>query len=120
MCVDDSGDLLGAVRWMLAQHPDLECVGCFTSAAQLVADVRRCEPDVLVLDYCIPGEDSLDALRELRRDGLACPCIVWSGYDDMDTVDASVAAGADRCVSKITDFKPLLAAIRELASTAPR
>ncbi|MCC6677734.1 MAG: response regulator [Phycisphaerales bacterium] len=96
-----------------------------TSAAQLVTDVRRCEPDVLVLDYRIPGEDSLDTLRELRREGLACPCIVWSGYDDIDTVDAAVAAGAHRCVSKITDFKPFLgrdsrADLHESAMTTPR
>lgn len=67
MLVDDSAVIRGMLnRWLSA---DQECVivGAFHNGAQAVANVKKCNPEIVILDIEMPEMDGLTALPLLIR-----------------------------------------------------
>jgi DNA-binding NarL/FixJ family response regulator len=119
LCVDDNADLLGALRIMLSTSPGIECVGTLTSTRGLTDEVDRLKPDVVLMDYTMPGEDTLEALARLKRGRPDLACAMLSGYDDPDTVRAATRAGACRCLSKDIEPDRLIEFVRSAAPGGP-
>ena len=61
--------------------------------------------DLVLLDILMPEVDGFQVLREMKDDaGLRdVPVIVISGLEDMESVDACLAAGANDFLSKPVD-----------------
>jgi two-component system OmpR family response regulator len=72
------------------------------------------EPDVVILDRQLDGDDGLDVLKELRRKSFV-PIILLTCPED-DDVDLSMALnlGADDCLLKPFGHRTLLARLRAL------
>jgi DNA-binding NarL/FixJ family response regulator len=114
ICVDDNADILKAISYMLGRAAGVECIGAFTTTRDLDAAVTNLRPDVLLLDFTIPGESTLDVLRRFKRDHPSVGCILFSGYDDAETVAAALDAGASRCLAKDIDIDTLVEAVHGL------
>jgi len=112
--VDDNVDVLKALAYLLGRSRGIECVGSFTTTKGLSTAITTLHPDVLLLDFSIPGESSLDALRRLKEENPDLSCIVFSGYDDDDLIATSLDAGAERCLPKDVDIPVLVEAIQNL------
>jgi DNA-binding NarL/FixJ family response regulator len=111
LCVDDNTDVLKALAYVLNRAPGVQCVGSLTSAKGLSGKAPGLHADVVLLDYSIPGESSLDSLREVRREHPEIGVIMFTGFDDADTIDAAIGAGAARCMPKDADIADLVDAI---------
>ena len=71
--------------------------------------------DVVVLDIMLPGTDGLDAVRQMRKRGLAVPVILLSARGEVDERVAGLEAGADDYLPKPFILSELIARIRALA-----
>ena len=85
-------------------------VGVVHDSSRIVEEVERLKPDVVVLDLSMPGKDPLEVLTEVAAAHPDTRTIVYSGYDDMKSIDKAVEAGAWGYVSKHEDFKQVIAA----------
>jgi DNA-binding NarL/FixJ family response regulator len=98
-----------ALRALLAMQVDTEVVAEATNAAELFDQTRCALPDLILLDWELPGLAISDALPQLRK---AHPCVqivVLSGQPDVRAT--ALAAGADGFVSKAQPPDRLLDAI---------
>ena len=122
LCVDDNQDLTAALRMVIDSEPKMQCVGCLTSADDLIEKVRRLGPLpasaslVILLDATMPGKDPFAAMSELAAEFPRIKTVVYSGHDDPDFIDKAVSAGAWGCVSKHEDPRTILEAVREVAA----
>ncbi|HYE61350.1 MAG TPA: response regulator transcription factor [Phycisphaerales bacterium] len=98
MLVDDN-ELLRATlgRWAASSHC-LQVVGSFADGQGVHEAARAARPDVVLLDYHIPGTDTLALTRELTAAGLRV--VLLSGYTDKDVISACIDAGAVGFLSK--------------------
>ena len=76
---------------------------------------REHSPDVVVMDYRLPGLDGVQATRALRE---ACPevavvCLTASA--NPREIDALYAAGAVACLTKDEPLDEIVAAIKKAA-----
>jgi DNA-binding NarL/FixJ family response regulator len=115
LCVDDSHDIVQLYSRMVNGEPDMCCVGTLGQADALADEVERTQADVVVLDLSMPGRDPLEALSDLSRQIDRVRTIVFSGYDDAQTVDAALNAGAWGLVSKHANPMEVIEAIRRVA-----
>jgi len=71
-------------------------------------------PDVLLLDAMMPRKSGIEALRELRAEGVETPVLIVSAHQD--EMDAGAAAGDEVSgyLTKPIDFDRLFATIAEL------
>ena len=71
------------------------------------------QPDVLLLDAMMPRKSGIDALRELRAQGIQTPALIVSAHQDEGDLTAS-DLGVAGYVTKPIDFDLLFASIAEL------
>lgn len=109
LLADDQPNVLYALHVLLASRPELKLAGEAMDAYELFALLKTTNPDMLILDWLLPGlseAGSIDALRELRP-GLII--IALSGRPELGR--EAINSGADVFVSKIDPPERLLAAI---------
>ncbi|MEV4442471.1 response regulator transcription factor, partial [Streptomyces sp. NPDC049577] len=113
--VDDEQLVRSGLRMILGTARDIEVVAdCGGGAA--VEAVRRCSPDVVLLDIRMPDTDGLTVLRALR--GLPRPPVVamLTTFDADEYLSAALRSGAAGFLLKDTDPEQLVRAVRTLAS----
>lgn len=102
-----------ALRALLERQPGLHVIGEAIDAQDLLARAEETSPDVLLLDWELPGRDPAELVSELRQ---VCPdldIVALSGR--VNARRAALAAAVDRFVSKGDPPERLLAAIDECA-----
>jgi DNA-binding NarL/FixJ family response regulator len=98
-----------ALRVLLERQPGWQVMGEAADVRSLLAQMDTACPDLVLLDWGLPGRAVADLLPALRR---ACPdlaVIALSGRPEVRR--AALAAGADVFVSKADPPERLLAAI---------
>jgi DNA-binding NarL/FixJ family response regulator len=76
-----------------------------------VETARRLRPDLIVTDLAMPGLNGLDALRQLRADGLAARVVVLTMHADAHVAAEVLRAGASGFVVKHAAGQELIAAL---------
>jgi two-component system response regulator ChvI len=75
-------------------------------------------PDVILLDWRMPGMNGLEALHELRARGISKPIILLTGFADEAYEDAALAAGAVDFIDKSRRWQILVRRIELIAEAA--
>jgi two-component system, OmpR family, response regulator MprA len=117
LIADDSETILLLLRTRL----EMEGYEVLTAAdgVEAVETVRAASPalDVLLLDAMMPRKSGIEALRELRAEGIDTPALIVSAHQD--EMDAGAASGAEVSgyVTKPIDFDRLFSRIAELTAS---
>jgi DNA-binding response OmpR family regulator len=72
---------------------------------------RKTRPDLVILDWMLPGKDGLEVCRRIRAMG-DTPVIMLTAKGDVDDRVTGLDAGADDYIPKPFKFKELLARMR--------
>jgi DNA-binding response OmpR family regulator len=73
-------------------------------------------PDILLLDAMMPRKSGIDALRELRAEGVETPALIVSAHQDGADAGAPTDLEISAYVTKPIDFELLLSSLAELTS----
>lgn len=109
---DDHRLLLEALKGILEPIEDLELVGVTTEACDLVGLLRELQPDLLVLDYAMPGIDGWTLLKRVRRVQSGLPVVLLTGSDDPRLAQDALDHGARGFVHKSADPEDMIDAFR--------
>ena len=108
LVVDDDPGIREVLTDYLAQH-GYETEGA-ASAAEMDRAIAACEPDLIVLDLMMPGEDGLSVCRRLA--GKGPPLVMLSAMgEDTDRI-IGLELGADDYLAKPCSPRELLARVR--------
>lgn len=81
---------------------------------------RTAEPDLLILDWMLPGISGLDICLRLRSTGVQVPIIMLTAKDEIPDRVTGLNAGADDYVTKPFSIEELLARVKaRLRRTQP-
>ena len=83
-----------------------------TDGASALEVLASFKPHLVISDYCMPGMNGVELLREVRRANPRTACLMISAYANLA---AEPLAGAERfrVLSKPWERRELLAAVRE-------
>jgi DNA-binding NarL/FixJ family response regulator len=112
--VDDTAH----VRKMLVQMLELsgfDVVGQAASGQEALAAVEEADPEVVVVDYKMPGIDGIATAREIRAHRPDQAIILYTAYLDAALEEQAEAAGVSLCVGKVEGLQTLERDIRRLA-----
>jgi DNA-binding response OmpR family regulator len=116
LIADDSETILLLLRTRL----EMEGYEVVTAAdGQEVMDVIHgpdFRPDILLLDAMMPRKSGIDALRELRAEGLDVPVLIVSAHQEEADAGAPTDLAIDGYITKPIDFDSLFAIIAELTA----
>jgi DNA-binding response OmpR family regulator len=81
---------------------------------------REAQPDLLILDWMLPGISGLDICLRLRSTGVQVPIIMLTAKDEIPDRVTGLNAGADDYVTKPFSMEELLARVKaRLRRTQP-
>jgi DNA-binding NarL/FixJ family response regulator len=112
--VEDSAELRSRIDRKLAQVEGVEVLGYSARAHDAIREIRRYQPDVVVLDLQLLEGSGIDVLKELRNDDPRPLIIVLTNHSDPTSREHSLKAGAKYFFDKSTEFDQFLAALRQL------
>ncbi len=109
LLADGQTKVRSALRLLLEQEPGLSVVGEVTDMDSLLAELDETRPDLLLLDWGLPGLCTADQPAALSEYYPRLKVVVLSVHPEEQC--AALAAGADAFVSKCNPPERLLAAL---------
>jgi DNA-binding NarL/FixJ family response regulator len=113
--VEDNDVFRQALELMLEVTPDIQVVAAVPDGESALAVCPQVNPDVVVVDYRLPGLDGVETTTGLRS---ACPrasVVVLTAAAETGEIQALLDAGAVACLTKDRGLDDIVGAIREAA-----
>ncbi|HEX6791598.1 MAG TPA: response regulator transcription factor [Candidatus Krumholzibacteria bacterium] len=116
VCVDDNAEILGAMSLLFDGSNGIESVACLEHTRDLQPVITEKKPHVVAVDYWMPGQDALSAMRDAKVRFPDVQFLVLSADDSQEHVDRAFTCGATGYALKDGNFEQLAAAIRTVAA----
>ena len=113
--VEDNDIFREALELMLGVTPDIRVVAALPDGESALESCPALTPDVVVVDYRLPGLDGVETTSALRT---ACPksaVVVLTAAAEQEEIHALYDAGAVACLTKDRGVEEIVGAIREAA-----
>lgn len=111
LLVDDHPVVREGVRSSLLKHERFEIVGEAASGTEAIHRARESAPDVVVMDFSMPGMNGLEAASRLRK---VCPetkVLILTVHEKTEFVREMIQSGARGYVRKSTSPKEFISAV---------
>ena len=116
LIVDDHPAVRAAVAGVLEDAPDITAVAVAIDGPDGLRQARRLRPDVVVLDYSLPGEDGLSLVSELTLLRPRPRVLLYSAFAGPAMGIAAILAGADGALAKTASADALREGVRAVAA----
>lgn len=111
---DDHPLILSGLEQVLSPEKGFRTLALCADGHETLEAVGRHQPDVLVLDLCIPPKDGLAVMRELRTAALSTRVVVLTAAQNQEMVIEAMYLGARGVVLKQMAPRLLIECIRKV------
>lgn len=118
LLVEDNQVFREALELLLDLRDDIEIVAAVGAGHDALPAVREHAPDVVVMDYRLPGIDGVQATRAIHEVSPEVAVVVLTASANVRELDALREAGAVACLSKDQELDAIVGAIRDAVATA--
>src|SRR5580765_3413096 len=118
--VEDNQVFREALELLLGLRPGIEIVASVATGKEAVEACSTLRPDVVVVDYRMPGLNGAQATAALLEASPGSQVVCLTASISRDEREEIFAAGAYACVMKDDDLDEIFAAIHDAAAHAPR
>lgn len=112
LLADDHTILRKGVRMLLDSQPDIEVIGEAKTGREAIAEARRLQPDIVIMDVSMPELNGIEGTRQICDELLNTKVIGLSMHKDAVYVREILRAGARGYLLKDSEDDDLLKAIR--------
>jgi DNA-binding NarL/FixJ family response regulator len=116
LLADDHPLVRRGFRRMLQDDPDIEVVAEASDGEEAVLLARTARPQVVVIDYAMPGLNGVAATRLILRDAPETKVVVLSMHSEETLVRQAIGAGARGYVLKSAIDLDLAAVVKRAAA----
>jgi DNA-binding NarL/FixJ family response regulator len=114
MVVDDHEVVRQGLVALLSRRDGFEVVAEAGTVAEAVANAKRFEPDLVVLDVRLPDGSGIEACREIRSELPATKVVMLTSYPDEEAVLSAIIAGASGYLLKQVRGRDLVNALESV------
>lgn len=116
LLVEDHDMVAEAICLALERSPDLRIVARAGSVKSALADVRRCEPDVVLMDRRLPDGDGITAIADLQELVPDVRVLVLAGEGSASVAARVAESGGAGLILKARGLSELEDAVRRVAA----
>jgi DNA-binding NarL/FixJ family response regulator len=114
LVITDTPEAVSDTRRMLIPAPEVEIIGEAMSAAEAIALSSAHQPDIVIMDYDMPGHDAADTTRSILQTSPTTQVIMLSLVNEADDIRHAMRAGARDYLVKPLEPNELVDTIRWL------
>ncbi|MBR3418125.1 MAG: response regulator transcription factor [Oscillospiraceae bacterium] len=115
LIADDVAVLRAGLKAVLAEDSGIKVVGEASDGKEALEMCIRLRPDVVLMDMRMPEYDGSYGTRKIKDAVPEVKVLVLTTFDDKETVDRALSAGADGYLLKEMDSSQILNSIRAVA-----
>jgi two-component system response regulator DesR len=115
LLVEDNQVFREALELLLGLRSDIEVVASVGDGRDVVAAVSEHRPDVVLMDYRLPGLDGVQATAAVRQAVPEAAVVCLTASANMREIEALYEAGAAACLTKDQELDQIIAAIKRAA-----
>ncbi|MBI5190390.1 MAG: Flp pilus assembly complex ATPase component TadA [Nitrospirae bacterium] len=112
LVVDDERDVQAVISIILGKAGFRTMTA--SSGREALDKVRENAPDIVLLDYMMPGMNGLDTLKEIRKLRPETAVVIVTGRGSESTAADSIKMGADDYIAKPFDNEGLVASVKRV------
>lgn len=116
LVADDHGVVREGLQRVLEDIEDIEVCGEAADGQEVLDQIERHRPDVVILDITMPRLSGLEALERVRASHPEVKMVLLSFRADPPLIQSAVTLGADGYLLKSARTEEILTAIREVAA----
>ena len=114
--IEDNDVFRQALELLLELRGDIEIVASEEHGERAVELCKVHEPDVILLDYRLPGLDGVQVARLVREECPEVAVVVLTAAAQEREIEALLEQGAVACVGKDEPLDVIIEAVRRAAS----
>ena len=115
LLADDVPILRAGLKAVISGDSELKVVGEASNGKEAFEMSTRLQPDVVLMDMRMPDFDGSYGTRQIKAALPGIKVLVLTTFDDQETVDRAVAAGADGYILKEMDNDKIINSIKSLS-----
>lgn len=112
LIADDHSMVVDGLRGLL--EPEYEVVGTVADGRQVLPEVERLKPQLVIVDISMPSLNGLDCTRQLREAGCPAKILILTMHPDATLAREALDAGASGYILKISPASELRIALKEV------
>lgn len=112
--IEDDHVLRKMLSDILEDAGDIEVCGRFADAESAVEGMPGLNPDVTLVDICLPGIDGVECVRRLKPKLPKTQFMMLTVYEDTQRIFTALAAGATGYLLKRASPEDLVRAVRDI------
>ncbi len=120
LLVEDNQVFREALELLLGLRADIEVVASVGDGKDAVDAVREHRPDVVLMDYRLPGLDGVQATKAVKSAAPDVAVVCLTASANLREVDALYEAGAVACLSKDQELDEIVGAIHRAVGAKAR
>jgi len=111
---EDSPIMLDAYRSILDGSPGYACSGAFNSCNNWKLDIRKSNPDVVMMDIEMAGLNGIAATRLIKQEFPGIRVLIQTVFEDEQKIFSALCAGANGYIVKNISPVKMLEAIADV------
>jgi len=116
LLVEDNDVFRAALEFLFSLRDDIEVVGSIGDGAAAAAAAAEHAPDVVLMDYRLPGMDGVHATRAVRDASPRSAVVCLTASANSREIEALYSAGAAICLTKDQELDEIVDAIKNAAA----
>lgn len=117
LLVEDHTIVAKGIVDFLNSYSDIMVVGKIYESSEIIKDIRRYGPDIILMDIKLPGESGIEITEKINKSFPKIGIVMLSGFSDESNKVRSYLAGAQAYVCKGEDPDKLVQTIRKVSDS---
>lgn len=110
LIVDDERDFLELMALRISNWG--YAIAKASDGEEALAAVRKKLPDIIILDYMMPGMDGEATLKEIRKIDKKLPIIMFTAYPNVKTMHNAGKMGVCAFIPKLSAYSDILPSLK--------
>ena len=111
---EDNNNLREGLFQLINGSDGFECVGAFPNCNNLVPNLSKTRPDVILMDIEMPGMGGIEAVKVVKDAFPETKILMETIFEDNNKIFQSICNGAEGYILKNTPPVQILSSIREI------
>jgi len=111
---DDNKNLRDSLFQLINGSQGFTCVGAFPNCNELISDIYKSDPDVVLMDIEMPGISGIEAVHLIKEKFPEVKILMETIFEEDEKVFASICNGAEGYILKNTPPSLILESIKEV------
>ncbi len=111
---EDNKHLRESLFYLVNGTEGFTCTGAYADSNDLLFQIKRSQPDVILMDIEMPGMNGIDAVKITKKQFPAIQVLMQTIFHDDDNIFKAICAGASGYILKTTSPAGYMDAIKDV------